>query len=182
MTLALRVFYFYHPRDHIKNAEFAKEFKEAIIDCLSNPDSPDSHVLETVSSRGTLFQIVHRDEAIRRMDALISETDFNSRIKNLIYKYIKDSKEKFVGDRLRLCSVELLMTHRYLEEDLSFYKKVEDYFDWCLSINEQLAIWEHFPKTTPKWFVNMKKRMNSCFGNYRKAVNIALKKLIASSY
>jgi hypothetical protein len=48
---------FYYPENHIEMAEFEKRFRTAIEDCLMRPDRPDSHVLETISGRGTLFEI-----------------------------------------------------------------------------------------------------------------------------
>jgi hypothetical protein len=51
----------YFPNNHIKMRAFEKQFDEAITDCLNNPDIPDSHVLETISGRGTLYQILARD-------------------------------------------------------------------------------------------------------------------------
>jgi len=42
---------FYNPKNHIKLEEFRRQFKMAIVDCLDNPDSPDSQVLEILSSR-----------------------------------------------------------------------------------------------------------------------------------
>ncbi len=68
---------FYYPKDHLKMGDFHKRFKEAIQDCLANPDRPDSHVLETLSGRRTLFEIFRRDEAIRRLDAVLSECNSN---------------------------------------------------------------------------------------------------------
>ena len=68
---------FYHPQDHVKDADFRRRFKEAIQDCLSHPERPDSHVLETITGRGTLFEIFRRDEAMRRLDAVLSECNWN---------------------------------------------------------------------------------------------------------
>ena len=70
---------FYYPKDHIKNEDFRTLFKQAIDECLSHPDSPDSHVLETLSGRGTLFEIIQHDEALRRLEALLSECSWNMR-------------------------------------------------------------------------------------------------------
>jgi len=67
----------YYPENHLKNADFCRDFKEAIQDCLTHPERPDSQVLETLSGRGTLFEIFRRDEAIRRLDAVLSECSGN---------------------------------------------------------------------------------------------------------
>ncbi len=64
---------FYHPKDHIKNSEFVKDFRQAVEEIYSNPNSSDSKVLEVVSGRGSFFEITRKDEAIRRVSALIEE-------------------------------------------------------------------------------------------------------------
>jgi len=71
---------FYYPKNHLKMEEFRRRFKEAIQDCCSHPDRPDSQVLEIISGRGTLFEIFRRDEAIRRLEAVLTEC-----IRNLVF-------------------------------------------------------------------------------------------------
>ncbi|GAI91081.1 unnamed protein product, partial [marine sediment metagenome] len=67
----------YFPKDHIKMQGFRNQFHKAVKDCLDNPNLPDSHVLETIGGRGTLFQILMRDESLRKLDALFSEIKRN---------------------------------------------------------------------------------------------------------
>ena len=57
--------------------EFTNQFRLAIEDCLVNPTSPDSHVLETIGGRGTLFQILMKQESLRKIDAILDEIDYN---------------------------------------------------------------------------------------------------------
>ena len=169
---------FYYPENHIRNAKFIKQFKKALKDCISHPDSPDSHVLENISGRGTLYEIIRRDEATRRVKALISESKENRRILEKIYKSIKE--EGITTARFRFPSVELLITHRYLDEDSSFYEHAEWYYDYLLMMNEQLALWEQFPETTEEWFSEMKKNLYDYFKKYEKALDATQKKLIVS--
>ncbi len=42
----------YYPNDHLKNADFCTQMKEAIRDCLEHPERPDSHVLENITAAG----------------------------------------------------------------------------------------------------------------------------------
>lgn len=42
---------FYFPEGSEKNKKFFKDLKNAIVDCIENPEEPDSIVLETISSR-----------------------------------------------------------------------------------------------------------------------------------
>lgn len=116
---------FYNPEDHIENAKFSRQFERAIKDCLSHPERPDSHVLETVSGRGTLFQIIRRDEAIRRAKALIYECKVNMKLLNKVYDTARKNqktpkKREFVTARFRYSAVELLVTTRYLDEEEAF--------------------------------------------------------------
>jgi len=42
---------FYYPEDHIKLQKFRNDLKKAVQDCLDNPESTDSRVLEIIPSR-----------------------------------------------------------------------------------------------------------------------------------
>lgn len=168
---------FYYPQDHIKNAKFRKKFKKAIEDCVSHPDSPDSHVLETISGRGSLFSIIHRDEMARRVEGLISEYEGNSDVIKHTYKTIDEGKGDVVTRRLRTSSVELLTTHRYLAEKVSFYYDAETYFLEMLIVNEQLGIWEHFKEGTEKWFLEEKKALLEVSKQFGKQLKAAKKRI-----
>jgi len=141
---------FYHPGNHVETAKFSRDFKEAIGDCLANPDRPDSHVLEALSGRGTLFQIFRRDEAMRRLDAVLSECAANSAVLREVLDIATANQEEpkerdFSTGRFRVAAAELLITNRYIDEDQTFYKSVENCVsemgEWC----EQLNLWEYSP-------------------------------------
>lgn len=159
---------FYYPKDHIKNAEFGRKLKSAIVDCLTHAELPDSHVLETISGRGTIFQIFRRDEALRRLDALISEVFYNTAIMNSIYKMLEE--KKIPTDRLRLSCVELLVTSRYLDESNQFYELAEEYLVQVTVANEQLAVWEQFVESTKKWFNGSKDRIYRVLKDFQEAI------------
>lgn len=151
---------FYYPKDHLKMPDFHSDFKEAIQDCLINPDRPDSHVLETLSGRGTLFEIFRPDQAIRRLDAVLSECRTNLRILNRAVKLAKKNQEEedrkkhsYSTERLRVSAVQLLITDRYIDEHQSFFKSAEESLAWCSGINEQLRIWSHSPDLTEPWLL-----------------------------
>lgn len=152
---------FYFPKDHIKMQEFGSKFHEVIVDCLKNPDLPDSHVLETISGRGTLYQVLTRDETIRKFNALISEIERNEGILKGVMETCKENIERrkkkedieLVTSRFRCPAVELLIVSRYVDADEEFYETAESYFDNLLQVNDQLSIWETSPKPTEKWFL-----------------------------
>jgi len=149
---------YYHPKDHIKNERFKKKFKKALKDCLSNPDRPDSHVLETISGRGTLYEIIRRDEALRRIKALLIENIYNSMLDETIREVIKTNREdpenwKYVTHRYRSPAIELLVTDRYLDEEEAFYKIPILLLGDFSTRNSQLSVWEHDREQFEKWYL-----------------------------
>lgn len=163
---------FYYPKDHLKMEKFRRRFKSVIQDCLSYPDRPDSHVLETLSGRGTLFEIFRRDEAIRRLDAVLSESNGNIGILKGVIKSVQTnqknpSKRTVVTERFRSSAVELLITNRYIDEEQSFYKLAEKYLDRTMMINSQLELWEHSPNATEKWLLEQKDSAMEIFKNFK---------------
>ncbi|MCK4478002.1 hypothetical protein KAU88_05700 [Candidatus Bathyarchaeota archaeon] len=173
---------FYYPKNHIKNAEFSKRFKTAVGDCLSHPDTPDSHVLETISGRGTLYQILRRGEALRRVEGLIIETEWNESVINSLYEVIKE-KGRIPTWRLQSCSLELLMTHRYLEEDPIFYKFARKWYTWICTTNEQLTAIEVAEESSKKWLQksHTKKNLKEHCSTFKKEV-IKIREKLASSF
>jgi hypothetical protein len=171
---------FYHPKDHLKNAIFCERFGKAVKDYLVNPSSPDSHVLETLSGRGTLFEIFRKNEALRRVEALISEYEWNRKTIDKVYEDTEKKLETFTARRLRTSSVELLVTNRYLDEDASFYRTVEAYFDLAVAINERLAAWVLSPESTEEWLTVTKKSIFALLDIFAKMLNGIKEKLSAS--
>jgi hypothetical protein len=161
---------FYFPSNHIKMQEFINAFHQAIDDCLKNPGLPDSHVLETISGRGTLHQIIIRDESLRRLDSLISEIEHNAfillSILNCCNENIQKEKEaaskkgakvsrQITTGRFRTVAVEMLVVSRYIDADKTFYDVAEDYMDTMMRLNDQLATWEINPKSFESWLLKI---------------------------
>ena len=152
---------FYDTSDYIKMEEFKKQFIKAIVDCHENPEFPDSYVLETIGGRGTLYQIIMQDESIRRLDALIAETQSNQNSWKHIIKICKDnikargsSKKEGLGyatEILRHCCVDLLISTRYLNAPIDFYEAAEYYLDEMMRINERLPHWPARAATIEHW-------------------------------
>jgi len=154
---------FYHPKDHLRMEDFRALFPEAIGDCLEHPDRPDSHVLEAISGRGTLFEILRRDEAIRRLDAVLSELSYDLDLLKDVVKRAEANQEegakrKFPTGRFRHAATELLMTNRYVEEERSFFNSAEGCWDRLVSFNDQLAVWEQAANSTEKWILKTNQR------------------------
>jgi len=182
---------FYFPNDHIKMEEFRNQFHEAINDCLENPDLPDSHVLETISGRGTLYQILTRDESLRRLDALISEIGRNIIVLQATIMTCNENikKEKaalakgkevsrqYATVRFRLVAVEMLVTSRYVDADKAFYETAERYMDRLTAVNDQLSAWESSPESTESWLLKIHEETKSYIDKF-KALVIEHKKMI----
>lgn len=143
---------FYYPINHIKMSQFRKEFCTALGDCLANPDSPDSHVLETVGGRGTLLEILNKQGTLRKIEALQCEIKRNITIANRTLKTCADNassrekKEPFekrakVIARHRTGAIESLVVDRHIEADTSFYELAEAYWEQCIKVNEILTNW-----------------------------------------
>lgn len=144
---------YYYPNNYIKNAKFRAKFKEALQDCLTKPNRPDSHVLETLSGRGTLFEIFRRDEATRRLEALISECAANLNLfettvkrakKNIECRKSKSTTEepRAFSSYLSLLALDLLTVERYVEEDQEFYDKLHNVRMWYIWFNDMIREWD----------------------------------------
>ncbi len=152
---------FYDTSDYIKMEGFKKQFVKAMADCHENPEFPDSYVLETIGGRGTLYQILMRDESLRRLDALIAETQYNRDLwKKIIRNCDKNIKIRegsvhgnmeYRTEILRHCCVDLLISHRYLNTTPDFYDKAESYLDKVIATNERLPQWPARGAEVDKW-------------------------------
>lgn len=165
----------YYPEDHLKNADFCRDFKEAIQDCLIHPERPDSHVLETLSGRGTLFEIFRRDEVIRRVDALLSECDWNLKVWEEVINRARANpkntgKRLFTVKRFRISAIELLVTNRYVDEDQSFFRLAELNSDLSIAANDILNSWRYDPENAEKWLLSAVKLRKTKIEQFKAAV------------
>ncbi|NHJ21576.1 MAG: hypothetical protein EAX91_11580 [Candidatus Lokiarchaeota archaeon] len=122
---------FYNLSNEEKLAQFKKNLKEAIKDCIANPKKSDSHVLESISGRGSFYDLIRLDDAKRRIESLIIETQNNIRNYNISKNMVAELKDisqipfelRTVMWRTRC--LEFLFVNRYLDEDDRFYKTTE---------------------------------------------------------
>ncbi len=173
---------FYFPKNHLKMKGFIKQFKEAIQDCCPHPDRPDSHVLETISGRGTLFEIFRKDEAIRRLDAVLLECDNNLELMERIVKRIRANKrfpEKsdFIASRFRTIANELLITNRYVDEDQKFFELADDCWNKLYGLNDILSYWHYSREVTETFFEENEAGVKKLIGDLRAKVEAARDKL-----
>lgn len=133
---------FYNPSDHLKMEAFRDKFKKALLDCIENPSKTDSYVLDAISGRGTLFEIMKIDEAKRRVESLIEEIELNKDWYNKNCQiFLKDNKDAIMKQEgqaapFQTQSAEFLLSSRYLEEDKKFYRSLREYLTMMLGIGE----------------------------------------------
>ena len=172
---------FYHD-SHIGNEQFCSDFKKAITHCLISPNSPDSSVLETLSGRGTLFEIIHRAEMLRRIDALIEECDWNNELLLKVKERIKKNKENpkdvlWITARFMSAAVELLWIDRYLDEDKSFYDTIGICNSSVDALNDMLRVWNTSRASAETWFEKYTELYVERLERHKKALTAAQEKL-----
>jgi hypothetical protein len=177
---------FYDP-DHLDVESFRKDFEDTIKDCLENSDRTDSHVIETLSGRGTLYEIIRRDETLRRLDAVLSECGHNQEVLKWIIKQAQSNqddltKREFTTDRFRPWAVELLVTNRYVDEDQSFYQLAENYLGHLMITNDQLGLWEQSAHATEKWLLGQEEEMVKDFEAFKGRMEIVRDEIKRKSY
>lgn len=172
---------FYHD-SHIGNEQFCSDFKRTIGHCLVSPNSPDSSVLETLSGRGTLFEIIHRAEILRRIDALIEEYNWNHKLLLEIIGLVKKNKKNledrtWVSSRFMSAAAELLVIDRYLDENQSFYETIGICLTSVSALNEMLRVWGTSPESAEEWFEKNGGLYKKRFKKHKKALSAAQRKL-----
>ncbi len=156
--LATKGTHFYDLTDRIRLAGFERQFRNAMRSCAAEPELPDSHVLETLGGRGTVYELIHREESLRRIAALIEETTNNAMTLKEMTDRAEANRERGAkrgrpSRLLRLSCCEFLMTSRYLDCDATFYRLVEDAYDGCVAINHQFGKWDDRRLETERWLL-----------------------------
>jgi hypothetical protein len=164
---------FYH-EDHIKNSAFVDDFKQAILNLKSANPTPDSSVLETISGRGTIFEIVHLEQNIRRLEGVLRETQWNAHTFQNIMDQVKRNdriRKKSEGQfqtytiTLAHSCIDLLISERYLSSDSTFYFLAESLSQHISRINGSLSQWPAFPEKVERFLIEemepaLTKKMN----------------------
>jgi len=131
---------FYNPNDKTNLGNFKNRLKSALMDCINNPEKPDSHVLETIFRRGTLYEILNYENAKRRLEALLYELKRNLRIWNMMIP-LKDIEKRGMHTRFfRTAALELFITNRYLDVQSEYYIAAEMLFSFFYQMNNSLLL------------------------------------------
>jgi hypothetical protein len=130
---------FYYPKDHIRNNTFIEDFKTALKQVYAKESPPDSQVLETISGRGTFFEVISRDEAVRRVKGLIEEINENRNLLDTMIEALRrEQKAPFGYCSFQHCSLELLLTQRYVE-DSKLYADARHLYFIILATNSAIS-------------------------------------------
>ncbi|NVM17240.1 MAG: hypothetical protein HWN80_05945 [Candidatus Lokiarchaeota archaeon] len=122
---------FYNLNSEEKVLQFKNKLRAAIDDCITNPEKSDSHVLESITGRGSLYEVMRMDDVRRRIEALIMEAQTNQK-NHIIRKKLVDELNDFSSIPFpvsfgvwRTKCMDFLLVNRYLDEDERFYKTTE---------------------------------------------------------
>lgn len=172
---------FYNPNNHLKMEEFRGLFKKALIECRTSPDKTDSYVLETISGRGTLFEIMRFDETKRRIESLIEETEGNQNAYNNFRKFVKkyNTVDIFKSTApyaiFQTQSAELLLSNRYIDEDLLFYRTLRNYYNLVNNARNGLVLFNTLSEEEKFHFMKGFKQGEK--GSINKTFNLVLSHL-----
>lgn len=151
---------FYHPQDYIKNEMFCRQLENAVRDCIENPQKPDSVVLETISGRGTIYEIINKEENYRKISGLYKEMIFNKKKWDYIKDMVLKNQEKLAKNqddlsifttRFSTFSIQYFLTTCYLDLNHKLYKELEKILDEFIIINEQINIMQTLPVDASNW-------------------------------
>lgn len=178
----------FYPKDSKIREEFEEQFKDAIKDCLSTPNRTDSIVLETITGRGPIYSIIHRQEVINKLDGLIAESEINLFIvqkaqerayanENRRFSSLR-SKYGLIITQLGISALNLLLAEHYIEEDAEFYRNARTTLTAVNTVNARLAAWTS-NDDIGKWFIEDTTFPNNLLLEFKRKI-IEIKKEMVS--
>ena len=114
---------FYNLTNKAERTQFKLKLQGVIKDCITNPEKSDSYVLESISGRGSLYEIMRLDRSRKRVESLIVETQNNyrnySESKKIVAKLENFTHIPFELKSMiwRTRCLEFLFVNRYLYKD-----------------------------------------------------------------
>lgn len=137
--------------EHLNNEVFEKQFGDALNNCIEHPEQPDSPVLVAIGGRGTLYGMLHHEENLRRITAVINELDYNNERIKAILECIKTNESNRLNGKkdetemvllsFRTIAAENLSVNRYLDYDEDFYRLLGTYHSYLDYLREQQSQW-----------------------------------------
>lgn len=139
---------FYETSDPRSMGDLRKAIGLATRDALDCPDKTDSPVLESISGRSSLYQILHREQNYRRLKGVLQELDrafldmaqLDQQAGEISSK--AELHGKYVaGIALRTHALDLLLADRYADADGQFYRVAYEAQVSLHSLNDWLTKW-----------------------------------------
>jgi hypothetical protein len=171
-----------------ERADFQSKFKEAISDCLSNPNRPDSVVLETITGRGSIYAIIHHQEILNRLDGLIAENQMNILIfKEACNQALKNENRRLSSFRLKYqliitqlgtSALDLLLAEHYIEQNEEFYEFAHILLSFINSVNERLTAWTSNSEIG-KWFLKEERTEVNYFQSFQEKLMEIRKEMLS---
>lgn len=160
---------------------FSELFKKAIIDCLDNPKIPDSEVLESITGRTSIYQVIHQDEIRQKIEGLILENTANfANLKNILKRAEENKNRKGIIRKpsrmvglIRMSDVAIshLLAERYLEEPDEFYLFVHRTLNIISAVNQNIATWDISGETADNYFDEKGGLFISALNEYQRRLN-----------
>jgi len=186
---------FFYDSNHFDDGSFIQELSDAIRDCALHPEKPDSPVLEAITGRGTLFEIINKEETNRKIQALQLEYQRNKNHYDEVSQSVKQNiklrekakkdpkNKKKISSKISLpttlmesSSIELLLTTRYVDEDQTLFKHFLIIRSNLIAINEHMSKWTENTKMSETWFGLSEKTLKNNFKIYDELNKSLLKK------
>ena len=154
------LFYGDHSLENPDTKEFFKDLKEAVDISVNNPTRLDSPVFVAISERGTMHEIITKDETIRKLNAILMEFEDNLNYLNFIFQQVKQNrkyrqlKNPDTG-MTQVCmtsnAIDLLISNQYLNQPREFYEECRSVLLWLMGINESIMAWPYLEEGVENW-------------------------------
>lgn len=156
-------FYFDHCFENPETKKFFDGLESAVKKCRENPTKIDSPVFVTISGRGTMHEVITRDETIRKLNAILMEFEDNLEYMGVILEMVKENRKIRKENKnqkrsisvvcMRYTAMEFLIAEQYLNQPLKFYKTCRNYLNWLMGTNQTIVSWEYDDNNPEKWFI-----------------------------
>ncbi len=166
----------FYPTNLSERANFSSTLKEAINNCLLNPNLPDSFVLETITGRGSIYSVVHHYETLQRIEGLIIESKLNSTILNASLEAALKNKGRLrsklqinwhvIVTHMGTSAIDLLLAEHYLEENEDFYEYSHSLLAMIYAFNKVLDDWS-LNNESGKWLMEKGSMLKQTLGVYQ---------------
>jgi hypothetical protein len=172
--------HWYNEKGDEGNARFIEGFQDAVRKVYRKECGVDSEVLETISGRGTLYEIMHNLENIRKIKALVDETIENINFLTIMKEALKiDIRAPIAYSSLQNCCLEFLLTQRYLEENTGVYPQARYLYLVTSATNSAFTLYKENWEKLSQFFQtnNGLENIIDKFADFRLTLEIVLKGL-----